>query len=310
MALSIYSFKSYKEFLNNKKSKVFGFGVMLMLIYFAVTMVAPLVKELATSGSLTDAVEESVPDFKLEDGYLWVDDVIELDDGDTYIYIDTDPNYFFNGADEMEQYLYGYTQAILMDSEKVIWKDGADIQEIYYADLETDFDKEDLLSIIPIVYVCIVIVMIIAFIWMTGLFFFGVLFVALLGMIVASCMKSNYTFGQLYLLGIYSRTLPLIIKAVLSLLSIDIPFFFVINFGISLVIIGCAIQKMKEAKLQQPLEFSTGNAGYNGNDYNTNADANNGNYNYGGNFSSNYNSNGADGSSSANNNGNDFSWMQ
>ena len=41
MALSIYSYKTYKEFLKNKKSKVFLFGIVLMLIYFAVTMLIP-----------------------------------------------------------------------------------------------------------------------------------------------------------------------------------------------------------------------------------------------------------------------------
>ncbi|MCH5344337.1 MAG: DUF1189 family protein, partial [Acetatifactor sp.] len=78
------------------------------------------------------------------------------------------------------------------------------------------------------------------------LFFFGVLFVALMGMIVASCMNYKLTFGQLYLLGIYSRTLPLLIKALISFLPFHIPFFWVINFGLSLFIMIMAIKKMKE----------------------------------------------------------------
>lgn len=43
MVLSIYSYKSYRSFLNNKKFKVFGFGVVLMMIYFLITMVLPFV---------------------------------------------------------------------------------------------------------------------------------------------------------------------------------------------------------------------------------------------------------------------------
>lgn len=34
MVLSIYSYGSYKEFLKNRRSKVFGFGLMLVLLYF------------------------------------------------------------------------------------------------------------------------------------------------------------------------------------------------------------------------------------------------------------------------------------
>ena len=309
MGLSIFSYKSYKEFLNNKKSKVFGFGVVLMIIYFTITMIAPFVKVLVADGGLGTQLDELIPDFELKDGYLWIDDVIEYDDGDMYVYIDTDPEYYFYGADEMREYLYDYSQAILMDSEKIIVKNDGQVQELYYSDLGEDFTKDDLMAIVPTIYVCIVIFMILAFIWMTGLFFFGVLFVGLMGMIVASCMKRQLTFGQLYLLGVYSRTLPLLIKAILSLFSLNLNV--LINFGISLVIMILAIKKMGETQLQQPLEFTSnnmgyGNNGYSMNGYNTNNNANgysmNGN-NYGGNFSSNYNNNGNYGNGADMNNG-------
>lgn len=295
MGLSIFSFKTYQEFLKNKKSKVFGFGVVLMLIYFLLTMVAPFVSDMVVNGSLEEQIDDLLPDFELEDGYLWIDDVIEYDDGDIYVYIDTDPEYFFYSADEMKEYLYDYSQAILMDSEKIIIKDSGTVQELYYSDIGEDFSKDDLLGIIPYLYAAIVICMVLAYIFMTAFFFFGVLFVALMGMIAASCMKCDLTFGQLYLLGVYSRTLPLIIKAVLSLLSINLNIF--INFGISLAIVICAIRKMKKEQVQQPLEFNSGNNGEN---------------NYGGNFSGNYenketmNLNGVE----QDNKGNDFSWMQ
>lgn len=265
MALSIYSYKSYQEFLNNKKSKVFAFGVVLMLIYFAVTMVAPFARFLAVNGDIGKQMDEFIPDFELKDDYLWVEDVIEYDYDDTYIYIDTDPEYFFYSADEMAGYLYDYSQVILMDSEKIILKDDGVVEEFYYADLEMDFTKEDFMGIVPYIYVAIAIFMVLAYLWMTACFFFGVLFVALMGMIAASCMKCKLTFGQLYMLGIYSRTLPLIIKAVLSLLSLDFFVFIFINFGISLAIIIYVMQKIKEGQLNQPLEFSSGNNGINSN---------------------------------------------
>ncbi len=41
MSLSVYSFKSYKEFLNNRKSKVFLFAIVVMLIYFVLTIIVP-----------------------------------------------------------------------------------------------------------------------------------------------------------------------------------------------------------------------------------------------------------------------------
>lgn len=257
MLLSIYSYKSYKEFLNNKKGKVFGFGVMLMLIYFVITIGIPFAKFQITTGGIAAIINDTLPDFELSDGYLWVDDVIEYEADGKYIYIDTNPEYVFYDAYEMKEYLYDYSQAILMDSEKIIVKDDGQVQGAYFSDLDWEFSKDELIKFVPFVYIFIAIGMVLAYIWMTALFFFGVLLVALLGMIAASCMKYQLTFGQLYLLGIYSRTLPLIIKAVLSFLPFDIPFFFIINFGISLFIIILAIQKMKEQNLQKPLEFTS-----------------------------------------------------
>ena len=93
MGLAVYNFKSYKEFLNNRKSKVFLFGVVLMLFYFLLTMVVPFFQ--MNGLGLSSAIQEVVPDFELKDGVLWVDDVIELDDGDTCIWIDTNPDEVF-----------------------------------------------------------------------------------------------------------------------------------------------------------------------------------------------------------------------
>ena len=257
MALSIYSFGSYENFLKNRKGKVFGFGLVLMLFYFTITMILPTVTKMGTPSSMAHSIRENVPEFELRNGTLWVEDSIEIDQAGTYICIDTDPSYVFYDADEMEQYLYRYNTAILMDSEKIIMKSNGQVVGAYYSDMDLELDREDLVEMIPWVYVGYIVFMIIAYIWMTALFFFGVLFVALIGMIVKSCMNYELTFGQLYLLGIYSRTLPLIIKAAVSFLPVGIPFFWVINFGLSMFILIMAIQKMKEKKLDKPMEFTS-----------------------------------------------------
>ncbi|MBD5546038.1 MAG: DUF1189 domain-containing protein [Lachnospiraceae bacterium] len=256
MALSIYSYKSYREFLNNKKAKVFGFALMLMLIYFLITMGIPFAR-FHGIGGIAKGIDENVPEFELADGELWVEDRILYERRDTYVEIDTSPDSVFRSANELRDFLYDYTDVLLLDSEKMIIKSNGETDEIYFSDVNLNFSKRDLMTWVPYIYIGIAIFMIIAYIWMTAFFFFGVLFVALMGMIVASCMNCKLTFGQLYLLGIYSRTLPLIIKAVVSFLPIGIPFFFILNFGLSLFIIVMAIQKMKEQQLPRPLEFTS-----------------------------------------------------
>ena len=123
------------------------------------------------------------------------------------------------------------------------------MQQYRFDELGINFSKDDLEALVPSMYFIIVVVMIITYVVMTMLFFFGVLFVALIGMIVASSMKYQLTFGQLYLL----------IKACVSWLPFTIPYFWIINFGISVVILGVVIKGMKTDLLQQ--QMNQGNQG-------------------------------------------------
>ena len=257
MSLSVYSFKSYKEFLNNRKSKVCLFAIVVMLIYFVLTIIVPFFQLGSGLGAM---IREEVPDFELSNGVLWVDEIVQIDDGSNCIWVDTNPDEVFYDASEMESYYAGYINVILMDSEKVIIKNSSSAMQQYrFDELGINFSKDDLEALVPSMYFIIVVVMIITYVVMTMLFFFGVLFVALIGMIVASSMKYQLTFGQLYLLGIYSRVLPLLIKACVSWLPFTIPYFWIINFGISVVILGVVIKGMKTDLLQQ--QMNQGNQG-------------------------------------------------
>lgn len=259
MALSIYDYGSYSQFLKNKKGKVFGFGVLLLTIYFVLTMILPGILFGGALFRLGDAINESMPDFSLKNGYLWVDDVIEYDIGTTYIYINTNSSLVLE-----EETISGfdrYSNVIIADNEMMLVKSEGNWYPVAFSALEFEFDKSDLISYVPFLYVIIAVFMLFAYIWMLGLFFFGVLFVALIGMIIASFMRYQLTFGQLYLMGVYSRTLSLLIKAIVSYLPFGIPYFGVLNFGLSALIIGLAIMKMKNQTPETPA--STTYSGFN-----------------------------------------------
>lgn len=259
MALSIYDYGSYSQFLKNKKGKVFGFGVLLLTIYFVLTMILPGILSGGALFRLGDIINESMPDFSLKNGYLWVDDVIEYDIGTTYIYINTNSSLVLE-----EETISGfdrYSNVIIADNEMMLVKNEGDWYPVVFSALEFELDKSDLLSYVPFLYVIIAVFMLFAYIWMLALFFFGVLFVALIGMIIASFMRYQLTFGQLYLMGVYSRTLSLLIKAIVSYLPFGIPYFWVLNFGLSALIIGLAIMKMKNQTPETPA--STPYSGFN-----------------------------------------------
>lgn len=253
MVLSTYSYKSYPQFLNNKKSKVFGFGLLLMLLYFTITMLAPFITFLVVDGGFGKLLHDYIPNFELTKEAFWVEESVKYDIGTTYICIDTSPESYFHSANKIAEILSEYSYVILVDSEKIILKEYTTIQEIYCSDLAVEFSREDVMAFIPFLYFIIVFFLILAFVFMTAGFFFGVLVVALLAMMIGSMMKYAIPFGKLYQLAVYSRTLPLILKAVCSLFSVNFPW--LINCGTSLFILIYVMQELKENPSKQPTPF-------------------------------------------------------
>lgn len=260
--LSIYDFKIYKEFIKNKRRKVFLAGFVLMVLYFSLTMIIPFLRFQFKTGGFVKIIEDYIPDFKLSEGTLWVEKPVEYEQGGMYIYINTSPDTSFYDADEIGDYISDYYQVILMDSQKIIIKNKGEITGRYFSDFDFTFSREELQQWVPRAYLIVIAFMILAFIFMTGLFFFGVLVVALIGMIAASCLKYRLTFGQLYQMSVYARTLPLLLKAVVSFLPFSIPMFGIINFGISVLFLILAIQKMKESDLEKPIEIVSEQSDY------------------------------------------------
>lgn len=263
MVHSVYDFKSYGLFLKDKNRKTFLFGFLLVFIYFLITIIVPFVRFEASTGGIMNVIDQIVPDFTIENSTVSVARQVEYDNGDMYIFVDTKEGPIDDTV--INDYLRSYNRVLIMDSERAVIKNSRQIQEIFYKDLDPELFMtkvklfESLTSTVAIV---VAISMIVIFVGMELLFFFGVLFVGLLGMIVASCMQAPLTFGQLYKLGVYTRTTPLLIKALLSFLPFGIPFYTMISIGISLYYLSGAIRYMKASALANgPLSFSSNQTG-------------------------------------------------
>ena len=259
---SIYDTQCYGQFLRDKKSKTFVFGFLLVMIYFLITIMVPFTKFQLSTGGIVNLINEAVPDFAIENGRVTVARPVEYQAGNTYIYVNTDVSL---EDSQIKACLRDYGQVVIMDCERAVIKSSGQTKEIMYRDIdpESNMTKAELLEeISPVITAILAAGLLIVFAGMELLFFFGVLFVALFGMIVASCMQCQLTFGQLYKLGIYTRTTPLIIKAVMSFLPFGIPFYTVISIGISLLYLSGGIRHIKTPPLTGgPLVFSSDHTG-------------------------------------------------
>ncbi len=252
---SVYDLKSYRLFLKDKKRKTFLFGFLLVLIYFLVTIMLPFVQFQISTGGIVNIAKKLVPDFKIADGRLDMEEQFEFEEGDTYIFVDTRNEEMTQ--EKIVENLRKYSSVMILDSRNVVIKNKGQVQTLDIADLDIEITKSELIDIIsPFVTITIVVVMIVIFLFMEAYFFFGVLFVGLFGMIVASCMKAKLTFGELYKLGIYTRTTSLLLKAVFSFLPIGIPLYPIISLGISLGYLAGAIRNMDSSDLgNNPVVF-------------------------------------------------------
>ncbi len=254
---SVYDFKSYGLFLKDKKRKTFLFGFLLALIYYLVTVILPFVQFQVSTGGIMRIVDDFLPDFEIRDNRLWVDEAYELEESGIYIYVDTEHEGM--DSEEIGQYLRKYDSVLIADANSMVFKGSGKIQYTDFADLDPDMQisKSGLVDMFgPFVSFAIFLVLVMVFLFVEAAFFFGVLVVGLFGMIVSSCMHADLTFGQLYKLGVYTRTTPLIIKAIFSFLPFSPPFYSVMSIGISLGYLAKAIGKMETPELENsPVVF-------------------------------------------------------
>jgi len=237
---SIYNYKYYPEFLKNKLSKVFGVGVLVSMLFYLIAILCPQIFPLMKMGGFINAYRELVPDFRVEDGRLIMDESYEYEDDTSLIYIDTD--YIFYDIYEKSDYLDDYTSVILIDCEKIIVKNVIRYQQLYFSDFGVDFERDDLIFLVRYISLIYVVCVIAACLPNIGYFFAGAFVVTLIGMIIAACMKKKLSFDEVFTLSVYSRTLPVMIKAIVRAFGINIPFFWVVNYGISILILVLAIK--------------------------------------------------------------------
>jgi len=258
---AIAGVKKYPEFLKNKKGKVFGYVTLVVFLFI-------LISQLLTIPNTMDFVKEAqetlmeFPDFAMEDGVLEMEESFYLEEGDLLIMIESEYGAYINEYQTAEWYatLEDYESVLIMDQTTLLLKDEGAI-DIYDYPVEFNFDRDDVYGLIEYAYVFVAIYLVFAFIFSLMGYFLFALLVALVGMIMCSFMNQKLTFGQLYLLALYAKTLPHLIKGVFNLIGISFFGFSVIGFAVACLYLGFAIHHMdmldeEQKKVDGPIIFN------------------------------------------------------
>lgn len=259
----IYSFvgvKKYPEFLKNKMGKVFGYVELVVLIF---TVLA----QLMTIPNTTDFINETrealleFPDFELKSGKLNMEESFYFDESTVLVMIESEYGSYINETDTSDWYqmLAYYDMAFVLDETTLLVKNEGEIQVMDYpADFE--LSRDDIEGMLEYIYIFVGIYIVFYYLFSLGGYFLAALLVALAGMIICSFMKQKLTFGQLYLLALYAKTLPYLVKGIFKLFSFDFFGYSIVAFAVACVYLGLAIRHMDvleedKNKVEGPIVF-------------------------------------------------------
>ncbi len=255
MAYSVAKPSAYPHFLKNKGGRIFGYGMLLMFFYFLLSVVIPVSVLHVQTGGFVHVIRDEIPDFELSHFGFWAEHPYSFENSSTCIRLDSDQIF---REEEIYRLARHYNKLIVIDQEKLIVKNNGQVQTLYFYMLDYDayISKQDILFIIPMIYLVLFLFGLFYFVWITALFFLGVLLVSLPGLIINAVLKTDLTFGQIFKLALYGRTLPLLFKGVvlrmldMVVFNVTIPFFWVINFGVTLLYMFLAMKRVQEQRVE------------------------------------------------------------
>lgn len=248
LARSVWDFKSYGQFVSNTGGKVFGFSALLLAVYLLVTSITSAFSMLGGVPDIWNEMLSEVPDFVLEDGELTVDGVYELDTGNSYVYVNTDE---VVSDEEIKELFRRKKAVIVLDAERVaVQSSDGERQIVYYDELcqmlgGGRYTKDSLQQFLPYLRSIMAILFLFLFIGRIAAFYLRIVVVSLPVIVIAYLMKMNYAYGSVFKLSVYTRTVPVLLRMLLVVTGLSIPFFWLIDILISAFYAYMALDAIK-----------------------------------------------------------------
>lgn len=226
---SVTDFSFYRLVLKEPSGKAFLYLLLLSLLFGAIALIEPIVATNKGINIANEFVRNEVPYFVLADGELEVDGDMPIiyEDGSEGIIIDTTGKTDESILDEYERGVY-ISKYKLINKQDRIQKRVIEFSQMK----DLNITKDDVMSLLPHARWIIAVILVFGIIGMFLGKLISTLLISIIGLIINAMTKAKLEYGNIYKLGIYSITLPTIIKTVINLADITIPYFFMIYYGI------------------------------------------------------------------------------
>lgn len=202
--------RRYPQYLRLSSGSVVLYFFFLIGIITIFSVVVPTLGYLIGVGGVGHYINEKIPDFTLKDGVLSFDSTMEYESATAKLYLDTDvEEYTKKDVDDK-----AYMQILVSRSNILLYSNGL-ITNYAFKDFgDITFSKEQLLEYVPLIYVCIVLYGICAYLVRAVYALSTMLLLAVVGMFSNSMYQFGLKFRQLFTLALYSTTITAILEAV------------------------------------------------------------------------------------------------
>lgn len=227
------------QFVNDSVGRALTYLLLLSLVLGMLTSIGVLVNYLTAINQVRQAMEHDMPDFSIKDG------VFEFEHEMPYV-VDQGTGWLFiidTTGQTSQEILSEYVSGIFINSDTILFKDKGTLESINLADLAPVTITKNTLDnwLVIAKYLAIPGVLI----WLL-VFFVGkvlsALIVAVLGLVAANSFSIQLSYKRLFVLAVYSLTIPSLARLVHTYLGFTIPYFWLLYFAVAAVCIVLAVK--------------------------------------------------------------------
>ena len=221
-----------------------------ILYVFLLMLLSSVPVGIITAVSFTNAYEdlkthmEDLPEFTLEDGTLKSDQtepLIKNEDGNTFIFDATDNI----KPDDVDP----YASAIAFLKDRIIVMDSGTRQEFNYSNFSSmTFTKQDVSELTQnldnLLPIFIPLLIFVVYLFQTGLKFIGITVLATIGLLLKSLASRKVSYKQLWVLSVYSVTIPTLFFTIMALIRTTVPFGFLLYWFVAIMLLYLTIKEI------------------------------------------------------------------
>lgn len=244
IATAVAQPKKYERFLHLSTGRVIAFVLIFTLITTFLGYYLPFIISQVFGESYMDMIDEYVPEFTLKDNVLTLSEPVEYDDGYTLVIANSNIEEFTE--EQLNEYTADYGSVYLFGKTNMIFYASGQHTVYRYADLSiTELDREGLRDYVPSVYMMMVVSGVMNFVLRMFWYVLGALVLMLLGWSMKGFWNMQFSFLDLFKLGVFSKVLYEIIAAVLRMFRFALPMDFFIGLALGFFYMNMAVKQLR-----------------------------------------------------------------